>query len=92
MLKEPPVLKMVFCSARYDTLRNHFRIQLGEFKIEIKNILEHESGAHLGLIHEKNQRPKISCYCTFKVALKTHLQYVTENLKQLKVHCFRHKT
>jgi hypothetical protein len=39
---------------------------LGEFEIEIKIILEHESGAHMGLIHEKNQRPKISCYCTFK--------------------------
>jgi hypothetical protein len=40
---------------------------LSEFEKEIKNILEHESGAHMGLIHEKNQRPKISCYCTFKV-------------------------
>jgi hypothetical protein len=39
---------------------------LGEFEIEIKTILEHESRAHIGLIHEKNQRPKISCYCTFK--------------------------
>ncbi len=39
---------------------------LGKFEIEIKNILEHESGAHMGSIHEKNQRPKISCYCTFK--------------------------
>jgi hypothetical protein len=39
---------------------------LGEFKIEIKNVLEHESGAHMGLIHEKIRRPKISCYCTFK--------------------------
>jgi hypothetical protein len=39
---------------------------LGEFEIEIKTILEHESRAHMGLIHEKNQRPKISCYCTFK--------------------------
>jgi hypothetical protein len=39
---------------------------LGEFKIEIKNNLEHESGAHIGLIHEKNRRPKISCYCVFK--------------------------
>jgi hypothetical protein len=44
---------------------------LGEFKIEIKTILEHESRAHMGLIHEKNQRPKISCYCTFKVGKKT---------------------
>ncbi len=26
MLKEPPILKMFFCSARYDTPRNHFRI------------------------------------------------------------------
>jgi hypothetical protein len=38
---------------------------LGEFEIEIKNILEHESGAHMGLIHEKNQKQKISRYCTF---------------------------
>jgi hypothetical protein len=37
-----------------------------EFEIEIKNILEHESEAHMGLIREKNQRPKISFYCTFK--------------------------
>jgi hypothetical protein len=42
---------------------------LGEFEIEIKTILEHESRAHMGLIHEKNQRPKISCYCTFKCAI-----------------------
>jgi hypothetical protein len=27
MLKEPPILKMVFCSAGYDTPRNHFRIR-----------------------------------------------------------------
>ncbi len=40
---------------------------LGKFEIEIKNILEHESGAHMGLIHEKNQRPKISCSCTFNL-------------------------
>ncbi len=26
MLKEPPILKMDFCSAGYDTPRNHFRI------------------------------------------------------------------
>jgi hypothetical protein len=28
MLKEPPILKMFFCSAGYDTLRNHFRIRI----------------------------------------------------------------
>jgi hypothetical protein len=42
---------------------------LGEFEIEIKNISVHESGAHMGLIHEKNQRPKISCYCTFNLSV-----------------------
>jgi hypothetical protein len=26
----------------------------------------------MGSIHEKNQRPKISCYCTFKVLEGTH--------------------
>jgi hypothetical protein len=47
-------------------LGNTFKLEyLGEFEMEIKNILGHESGAHLGLIYEKNQRPKISCYCTF---------------------------
>jgi hypothetical protein len=39
---------------------------LSEFEIEMKNILGHESGAQMGLIHEKKQRPKISCNCTFK--------------------------
>jgi hypothetical protein len=38
---------------------------LGEFEIEIRNILGHELGAHMRLIHEKSQRPKISCYCSF---------------------------
>jgi hypothetical protein len=31
---------------------------LGEFEINIKNILEHESGAHTGLIHEKKTEAK----------------------------------
>jgi hypothetical protein len=35
--------------------------------MDIKNILGHESAAHMGLIHEEKQRPKISCYCTLKV-------------------------
>ncbi len=29
---------------------------LGEFEMEIKNILVHESGAHMGLIHGKKTR------------------------------------
>jgi hypothetical protein len=67
-LKEPPILKMIFCSAGYDTPRNHIQIRISR-RIQngyIKNILRHESGAHMGLIHEEKQRPKISCYCTFK--------------------------
>ncbi len=39
---------------------------LREFETEFKNILECESGAHMGSIIEKNQRSTISCYCTFK--------------------------
>jgi hypothetical protein len=31
---------------------------LGKFEKEIKNILEHESGAHMGLIHEKTRGQK----------------------------------
>jgi hypothetical protein len=38
--------------------------------MEIKNILGHELGAHMRFIHEKNQRPKISCSCTFKGPVK----------------------
>ncbi len=68
MLKEPPILKMIFCSAGMIPRGTTFEFEyLGEFEIEIKNILEHESGAHVGLIHEKNQRPKILCYCTFNL-------------------------
>jgi hypothetical protein len=31
---------------------------LGEFKMEIKNILGHESGARIGLIYEKKTEAK----------------------------------
>ncbi len=31
---------------------------LGKFEIEIEHILEHESGVHMGLIHEKNKSQK----------------------------------
>jgi hypothetical protein len=31
---------------------------LGKFEMEIKNILGHESGAHMGLIPEKNRGQK----------------------------------
>jgi hypothetical protein len=44
-------------------------VYLGEFEKEIKNILGHELGAHMRLIHEKNQRPNFSCYCTFNASI-----------------------
>jgi hypothetical protein len=70
MLKEPPILKMVFVLRGMILRRTTFAFKyLGEFEMEIKNILGHESGAHMGLIHEKNQRPKISCYSTFNPCL-----------------------
>ncbi len=57
----PPILKMVFVLQGMIPRGTTFEFEyLSEFEIEIKNILEHESGAHMGLIHEKNQRPK-SC-------------------------------
>jgi hypothetical protein len=37
-----------------------------EFETEFVNILECESGAHVGSIHEKNRGKKISCNCPFK--------------------------
>ncbi len=54
---------------------------LSEFKMEIKNILGHELEAHMGLIYEKNQRLKISCYCTFSApkGLGAHLAVLKYN-------------
>jgi hypothetical protein len=67
MLKEPPILKMVFVLRGMIPRGTTFEFEyLGEFALEIKNILVRKSGAHMGFIHEKNQRPKISCYCIFK--------------------------
>ncbi len=43
MLKEPPILKMVFCCAGYDTRGTTFEFEyLDEFEIEHKNILGHD--------------------------------------------------
>jgi hypothetical protein len=39
---------------------------LREFEPEFKNVSGYELGTDLGSIHEKNQGPKISFYCTFK--------------------------
>jgi hypothetical protein len=39
---------------------------LREFEAKFDISLGYESGVHIGLIHEKNERPKISCYCPIK--------------------------
>jgi hypothetical protein len=39
------------------------------FKTELKSILVCEFRDYMGSIREKNQRPKISCYCPFKLLL-----------------------
>jgi hypothetical protein len=67
MLKEPPIYKF-FCVLRgLIPRRTTFKFEyLREFGPEFENDLGYELGAHMGLIHEKNQGPKISCYCTFK--------------------------
>ncbi len=47
--------------------RTTFKFEyLREFEPEFENVLGYELGAHMGSIHEKNQGPKISCYCIFK--------------------------
>ncbi len=40
---------------------------LRKFETEFENILECESGAHMGSIYEKKQWSKISCYCPFNI-------------------------
>ncbi len=75
MLKEPPILKMVFSFAEYHTPRNHFQIRIS-WRIWNRN--KKYFGAWIrspyGVDSWKNQRPKISCYCTFKdVALDSIL-------------------
>ncbi len=36
------------------------------FEAELENLLEYDSGVHMGWFMKK-QRPKISCYCPFKI-------------------------
>jgi hypothetical protein len=67
MLKEP-LSENLFCVPRgliprRTTLKFEY---LREFESEFENFFGYELGAHMGSIHEKNQGPKISCYCTFK--------------------------
>jgi hypothetical protein len=60
-----PSLKFFFDLPLYGQSNFEFEY-LSEFVIEFKNILGYESEAQMGLIDEKNQKSKISCYCPFK--------------------------
>jgi hypothetical protein len=51
---------------------------LREFEPEFENVSGYELGAHMGSIHEKNEGPKISSYCTFKETVGSPLQYNTQ--------------
>ncbi len=56
MLKEHLILKMFFFPWSMIALGTTFEFEyLGEFEMEIKNILGHESGAHMGLIFEETK-------------------------------------
>jgi hypothetical protein len=59
MLKEPPILKIFFGSVGYDTPRNHLRIRISRrIRNGYQKYLGQESGANMGLIHEKNRGQK----------------------------------
>jgi hypothetical protein len=72
MLKSPLYEKQFFVPRGLIPRRTTFKSEyLREFKPEFEIVLGYESGAHMGSIHEKkNQRPKISCYYTFKLIKK----------------------
>jgi hypothetical protein len=58
MLKEPPI-KKIFCVPRgliprRTTLKFEY---LREIELEFKIVLGYGLGAHMGSIHDKNQRP-----------------------------------
>jgi hypothetical protein len=68
MFQNSPNLKFFFGLATilYSSQSNFEFECLGEFVTEFENILGYESGAQMGLIDEKNQQSKISCYCPFQ--------------------------
>ncbi len=59
MLLEPPIWKTVFVPRGLIPWRTTFKFEyLREFEPEFEIVLGYESGAYMGSIHEKNQRPK----------------------------------
>jgi hypothetical protein len=75
MFQNSPSLKFFFLAAISYSSQSNFEFEyLGEFITDLENILGYESRAQMGLIDEKNQRSKISCFCPFK-------QQLTDNQK-----------
>jgi hypothetical protein len=55
--------------------RTTFKFEyLGEFEMEIKNILGHESGTNIGLIHEKTRGQKFRANVPLSVKTSCPLQ------------------
>ncbi len=68
MLKEPPIWNFFCVPQGLIPRRTTFKFEyLQEFEPEFENVSGYELGAHMESIHEKNQGPKISCYCTFNI-------------------------
>jgi hypothetical protein len=64
---------------------------LREFETEFKNNLGYDSVVDIGWIHEKNQRPEISCYCPFKGSFmedSAKSSYYTVHLSSGSTVCF----
>ncbi len=77
MLKAPPVWKTVFIPLGLIPHRTTFKFEyLRYFEPEFDIVLGYESGAIWGRFMKKNQRPKISCYCTFQME-KASLNKIT---------------
>ncbi len=51
------------------------------FNSKFENVLEYESGGTYGVDSWKNQRPKISCYCTFKKQINLSLCFFFTDLQ-----------
>jgi hypothetical protein len=67
MVKEPLSEKRFFVWRGLIPRRTTFKfVYLQKFEPEFESVLGYESGAQMGSIHEKNQRPTIPCYCIFK--------------------------
>jgi hypothetical protein len=77
MLKEPPIWKFFCVPQGLIPSRTTLKFEYPrECEPEFEDVLGYELGAHMGTIHEKNQGPKISCYCTFNIEPLTFYFYI----------------